>query len=448
MNRSLLLLAAIALLAPAVRAAQEGDAPFTQQELEALVERIKPEVEELRGLEFERPVRVAVTDRAGFLAYAQKRIEKTSSVEELAAQGLVGKLCGLLPPDYDLLAETLEVLEEQVGGFYDPADEAFYLMDTFRGDIARVILAHELTHALDDQHFDIDGRIEALGKDSDALFAYHAVVEGSGTSVMNRWMLERMAELDPKALADGGGISMEAVSQAPPYVWKPLIATYLCGAAFLQRSEQVMAGQVRPPSPDDFDLAFRHPPRSSEQVLHPGKFWGKVPGHRGMPPEKVPMDEPVRVRLAAEALPEGWQATYQDTLGELGLALIAEPLAERGGLEASKILGVRFTSDAAAGWGGDRFALLEGPGGACALVGVTVWDDGAQADEFLAALRGLEAHLGAQASALAAARGASGTAVVLERGPLPAGALLVVAAGCDEARARALVAALAPATGE
>jgi hypothetical protein len=206
---------------------QEGGERFTQEELEALTEEIKGEVEDLRGLQFERPVRVAVTDRDGFLAYAKKRIEKTTSTEEIEAQELVAKLTGMLPPDYDLLGETLKVLEEQVGGFYDPSENAFYLMDSFGGDLARVILAHELTHALDDQHYDIDGMLEKRKGDSDAVFAFSAVVEGSGTAVMNAWMMERMAELDPEALSEAGGLSMEEIGKAPPFVWKPLLASYL-----------------------------------------------------------------------------------------------------------------------------------------------------------------------------------------------------------------------------
>lgn len=403
---------------------------FTQDELETVTEEIKEEVEELRGLQFERPVAVSLTDREGFLAYARQRLEMSSSPEEIAGQEALAKLSGLLPADYDLLAETFAVLEEQVGGFYDPSNDAFYLMEGFGGGLARIILAHELTHALDDQHFDIDGRIETLLGDSDALFAYHAVVEGSGTAVMNRWTIEHLSELDAAALAGGGGISMEAVSKAPPFVWKPLIATYLCGASFLQKSDSILKGQMGAPDPDDFDRAFRQPPRSSEQVLHPEKYW-----------DAEQLDVPQRVTLVTEGLSPGWSVLYQDTLGELGLALVTAPLEGRGGLDPNAILALRFTNDAAAGWDGDRVALL-GAGQKRVLASVSVWDDGDEAQEFVARLGELDGHLRGAAQAFAASLGVEGTGLFVRReGERPV-VLVAVGAGLDDAALEELVGTL------
>ena len=409
---------------------QDEDEGFTQAELEELTEQIKGEVEDLRGLQFERPVRVAVTDRDGFLAYAKKRIEKTTSTEEIAAQELVAKLTGMLPPDYDLLGETLKVLEEQVGGFYDPSENAFFLMDSFGGDLARVILAHELTHALDDQHYDIDGTLEKRKGDSDGQFAFSAVVEGSGTAVMNAWVMERIAELDPKALTEASGMSMDEIAKAPPFVWRPLLASYLCGAAFLHRTDSVMKGQMGQPDADDFDRAFEEPPLSSEQILHPAKYW-----------EAGERDAPVSVRIVAQALPAGWSSVHEDTLGELGLALVTQPLDERSGMDQAAMLG-GYTSDAAEGWGGDRCVLLA-RGEARVLVALSVWDTEEDAAEFREVLGGFSEHLASGASALAKLRGVEGSACLLRAGKPARSTLLAVAAGADEKTLGELLAALA-----
>ena len=378
---------------------------MTQEELEALTEEIKVEVEELRGLQFLRPVKVEVTDKEGFLAYAKDRIDQVSSMDEIRAQESVAKLLGMFPYEMDMIEETMTVLEEQVGGFYDPSADAFFLMDSFGGDLAKIILAHELTHALDDQHFDIDGTIEKLKGNSDALFAFHAVVEGSGTSVMNRWTIERMAELDKNALADGGGISTDAIAEAPPFLWKPLLGTYLCGAAFLSRTESIMKGQMTAPDPDDFDHAFRKPPRSSEQIFHPEKYWDEV-------------DPPVELVANVDELPEGWELLYEDTLGELNLALATEPVEDRGGLEPMAMLTMSFTDDAAIGWEGDRFVLL-GRGKARVLFSQSTWDDADEASEFLEGLEALDDHLRESAAGYAKALGVEGSALHLSQVVVP-----------------------------
>ncbi len=387
----------------------ERDREIDQAELERVTAEVRAQVEDLRGHAFERPVRVAVTDREGLLSYARKRLDSTTSPAELQAQETAAKLLGLVPVEMDLLATTLELLEEQVGGFYDPDEEAFYLMSAFGGDLARIILAHELTHALDDQLFDLDGRYEALAQQSDASFAYHAVVEGSGTALMAAWMGRWGADLDPAALLeDGASLGLESLAEAPPFLWKPLLAAYVKGAAFLARTESLIESQLAPYVAADVDAAFAAPPRSSEQVLHPEKYWDE--GAR---------DEPREVAIDASRLPDGWSVLDQDTLGELGLARCAEPLAKRKAPKGQLGLAfVRYTSSAAEGWGGDSFVLL-GRGEARVLHGVTVWDSAADATEFREALEALLPHVAQASAALAARAGVQGAGYALGEGAAP-----------------------------
>ena len=397
-----LLSLSLALQEPAPAASTALD----QAALEALSAEIAAEVEALRERRFVRPVAVAVADAAGFERYVQERMDESTTPEELAATEAVAKLTAVIPPDMDLLETVRRMLASQVGGFYDPAANTFYLMDRFTGGLARVILAHELTHALDDQLYDLDGTMRALQGESDALFAYQALVEGSGTAVMTRWTIEHMRELEPSDLEGGDAVSMDSLADLPAAVWKPLLAVYLRGATFLNRTDSLIASQMRYPAPADFARAFEEPPRSSEQILHPEKYW-----------DEKQRDEPLSIAIEAAELPDGWSLAQRDSLGEIGLAHCTTPLAERGGLRGRlQILGARYTNPAAEGWGGDRFALLERQG-AQILIGVTVWDTDRDAEQFAEALRGLSMHVEEAVATLSRAAGAQRSTYAVELGP-------------------------------
>src|SRR5262245_49247030 len=182
-------LSAATALSPILQDAPAGASkPWTQAELESVSNEIKADIEAMRGMKFTRPVKVQLADRSTFFKYMRKREEVSEPPERQARDETIIKMLGLIAPDADLSALRDELLGQQVGGFYDPGSDAFYLIESFGGDLARVILAHELTHALDDQHFDFDDHITKLGMSSDAEWAYWAVIEGSGSSAMNQWM--------------------------------------------------------------------------------------------------------------------------------------------------------------------------------------------------------------------------------------------------------------------
>ena len=366
---------------------------ITQEELDELVSGIQVQIEELRGQVFKHPVPASVIDRAGFLAFAKKELAEDTTPEELAADEQVAKLFGLVPPDMDLMAQSLELLEEQVGGFYDPEKDEFFLMSSFTGGLAKIILAHELTHALDDQYQDLDAEMKARRANRDAAFAYQAVVEGSATVLMNRWTMQHLGDLSMKDLAASGDMGMEVMGRTPPFVWKPLLGSYMKGAAFLNRTESVKTGNMGAPPLEDVQRAFAEPPLSSEQVLHPEKYWD---------PEK--RDDPIAIRFHGDGLAAGWTVLGEDTMGEMGLAMVVEPLKKRKGLKGQLgALFAQYTNRAAEGWGGDRYVLL-GKGGARVLCSVSTWDSEKEAKEFVKACAKLEAHVTEGAAALALRR--------------------------------------------
>jgi hypothetical protein len=359
---------------PAAAPAPAADAAAA--ELRRVTAEIQVEVEELRGERFRGPVNDAVADGGAFRDYVQARIDATETPAEIAADEEIAKLLGLLPEDYDYVEEMLELVESQVGGFYDPASKTFYLMEGFEGDVARIILAHELTHALDDQIFDIDDELPLVEGNSDAEWAYHAVIEGSGTAVMNRWTMERIKSLDIASMTDLATMGADVLKEAPPYLWKPLVGAYLRGEAFLKDrpAELDLAQAVR--------RGFEAPPRTSEQILHPEKYWD---------PEQ--RDDPQAVAFAREGLPEGWEVLGEDTFGELGLALLVEPPGARKGANPLSMMTARMTSAASEGWDGDRCLLVARGESDRLLVLASVWDTEAEAEEFVEALEKLREHL-------------------------------------------------------
>lgn len=370
MNASLpLTLSAAALLGGLI-----ASDDWTQEALEEASAAIQVEVGELRNTEFADPVRVEVADKAGLIKYAVKRMDEMQVEGAMESSEWMAKLLGLLPHDADLEALTMALLEDQVGGFYDPGTKSFYLMKGFSGDLARAILAHELTHALDDRLYDLDGALRERIGHSDSTAAYMSVVEGSGTELMNRWVMRNMAKLNAEDMREFSKMGTESLQDTPTVIWKPMLASYMTGQGFLSIGRRQLRREEKIRDPNAvLERAFNAPPLSMEQVLHPEKYW--VPEDR---------DDPVEVVRETSALPEGWSVKMEDVFGELQLALVTE-LAD-GGMKIDfsnpmSMMSIKYTNSAATGWGGDSVALLSKGEGHLLHV-VTVWDNEEEADEF------------------------------------------------------------------
>ncbi|HKE01834.1 MAG TPA: hypothetical protein VKE69_12545 [Planctomycetota bacterium] len=365
-----------------------------------LADSIQKDVERIHGLEFLRPVKKGVYDRERLAKFLAKQMEKEGKAK-IATDQHVMQIFGLLPPEYDLEHEMTDLLLEQIGGFYDPDTRELYILRGFQGLVAKILMAHELCHALDDQHFDLKAKMDHLEKDfaddQDRSFAMRAVVEGSATELMNAYGVDAMAQSIRKGEAVDfeelmkqgvGGIPMDKASSAPPILMRPLIDAYMEGAQFLARGKGMMGmGRAKK---KDVRRAFEDPPLSSEQILHPNKYW-----------KSAERDDPQEVRLPdlSGALGEGWKRSDSNVLGELGVAVLTAPPApeskpstapatqEETMKKMMETLTGEKTTEAASGWDGDRYDFYSGPQGAEALVWASVWDSEADALELLAALR-------------------------------------------------------------
>ena len=385
-GRVVLLTLASALLVAPGRAAAPPER-LTAEIARATVAAVLPDVEEIRGLRFKRAVPVEAVNDTQARDYAERRLLRFVTPAQIAGEQAAFALLGLLPQKTEVMREYLDVLGEQAGGFYDPSSKSFFLLSDMPPTLAPVLVAHELTHALEDQYFDLDARLTGALADDDLVFARSAVHEGSATLVMTLYIarLLREGSLRPddlQALADSEAGQAAKLSSLPSILRRPLLGAYILGAAFLSRGGPASLTTHGFPR-DDIDRVYRDGPRSSEQILHPEKYWD--PGSR---------DEPRSIALgdAGRALGEDWKLQAGGVLGELIIGLLVGADTPGGRMDEPMAEPADWTNAAAAGWGGDRWELWGRDGQAVVLLS-TAWDTPGDAREFAAALPGGRSRL-------------------------------------------------------
>ncbi|HYO43186.1 MAG TPA: hypothetical protein VES19_08315 [Candidatus Limnocylindrales bacterium] len=320
---------------------------------------IEGQVEDLRELQATTPVARGVFDTPGLCTYLRQGFRKDNPEALVTGKETLYKELGLMPADASLEQLFLELLTSQVAGLYDDETKRMYVVSRTGaiGPVEEITYAHEYAHALQDQAFTLR---EVVGEDtdqSDRTTARLSVVEGDATLLMSLWA-QRF--LTPAQLAEIGSTSdpaSEAILAKMPAILKdPLLFPYTGGL-------QLTLGAFTNGGFAAVNELFANPPDSTEQVLHADKFAAR--------------EKPLAVSFPddlAERLGDGWTVSLQDTFGEMLLEIVLRD----GGATA--------TNDAAAGWGGDRVALLEGPDGKKAVVLDTTWDSAQDATEFEAAL--------------------------------------------------------------
>jgi hypothetical protein len=320
---------------------------------------IEAQVQELRGLATTGPVARGVFDTPSLCAYLRKGFRKDNPEELIAGTETLYKELGLMSQDASLERLYLELLTSQVAGLYDDDTKSMYVVskDGGIGPVEEITYAHEFTHALQDQAFTLRKVVGEDTDQSDRTMARAAVVEGDATLLMSLWAQRFMSAEDLGAVAGSVDPASEAILARMPAILKdPLLFPYTNGL-------QLALGAFTTNGYAGVDGLFGNPPDSTEQVLHPEKFAAREA------PVAVAFPDDLAARLG-----DGWKVSLQDTLGEMLLEIVLRD----GGATA--------TNDAAAGWGGDRVALVEGPDGAKAVVLDTAWDTPADAAEFEAAL--------------------------------------------------------------
>jgi hypothetical protein len=335
--------------------------------LRRLAAELLPAAELRSGLIAREPIHLATRSREDLEAFLVAEMAEQLPPDRLDAVVRVYARLGLVPDTIELEPLLRSLLLEQVVGYYDPARDTLYVVDRVDPDLVEPVLLHEIVHALQDQYVDLDSLMSASLERNDRGTAVQAAMEGHATFAMLEWQLARLAggEADLTALPGldellgddplaAAGLQMPVLAEAPTVIRESLLFPYLGGLVYLQKHWAGPWGRVPPLGAEM--------PVSTEQILHPERF---APGQEDMP---------TLVRFVTEP-PDGWTEALTDDLGEFETRLLLrEFLPERA--EADR---------AAAGWDGDRFRLLDGPGGEV-LVWSTVWDSDRDALEFEAAV--------------------------------------------------------------
>jgi hypothetical protein len=241
---------------------------------------IEHEVEQVRGLTYEHPVAVESVTADEMQRRVEDEFDTTYPAEYYDRRNAAWRTIGVIPPDSDLREALRAFLGGQVIGFYDPdSKELVYEGSGDLGLEERLVLAHELTHALDDQHFDLRRLDDLAARCRDeASQAALGLIEGNAQFVATG-VLERFPTGDLgdalRALLQGAGEQPD-LSGVPPFVQSLEIWPYTAGLTFVSRIAMGRGGAA-------VDEAFRHSPTTTEQVIHPELYPTDVPSAVDVP---------------------------------------------------------------------------------------------------------------------------------------------------------------------
>lgn len=358
----------------------------------ALLDTIEGAVEAIRGITAVRPVPRNTLDQAGLCAFLRQALARDNPPDLVAATERLYRQLGLMGGDTPLGTMYLSLLGSQVVGLYDQHTKEMYVISTTGaiGPAEQVTYAHEFDHALQDQKFDLGAIVGEAKDQGDRTLARTALVEGDATLLMSLWAQQSLTPAELLAIAGSvDPASQAALAAAPPILRETLMWPYTQGLSLALGAYQTSASFA------GVDALWKSPPDTTEQLLHPDKLASREPAIA------VAFPADLATRLGA-----GWRVGLQDTLGELQMNILM-----RTGNPAAG-------PDPAAGWGGDRVALLEGPGGATAAVVDTAWDTTAAAAGALDQLEHLVSVL----------KGAGKRAAVLSPSP---GRVVLISADSD-----------------
>jgi len=390
-----ILLCCAALALGACDRRRNVDDPFGDRVATAI-----PDIERETGLRFKTPPKLELRSRDQVREFLLRKFDEDSPSEQLRGEELAFKAMGFIPDTMNLRAFLVDLLTEQILGYYDPATKVLYVVRDAPDDLAGITVSHELVHALQDQYLNLDS-VQKTRDDSDRQAAAQAVLEGQAT-----WIQMKLAlgGADLATRMPGGWdqlrlqiremqASMPKFSNAPMAIQESLIFPYLSGAEFVRRFST--RGDTRSPL-----LAM---PVSTEQILSEEAYFGAEP------------DLPTSVKLPGRAA----AGEYEETMGEFGTRLF---LFQHGKDHTAAI-------HAAQGWDGDRFRVT-GTGKARRVVWVSVWDTPLDAAQFVDALgqamerryragapslgaRGVRTYMGAGRTVIVTPRDVSGRSVVV-----------------------------------
>jgi hypothetical protein len=322
------------LPSPPAPAASPANPAFLKAADEVLAQ-----MSELLSLSIKQPLKKSLRSKQEIREYLIREEKADRSDAQRYADRKALEAFGLIPKDFPLDSFMLDVLTDQVAGLYDPKTKEFYIAEWIPADEQRTVMAHELTHALEDQHFDIDPWIKAARPNDDAELARQSVSEGSALAAMVDFTLREQGvtvrDLPDVALLIRSGAIEEMdkdpnLAKAPGYIRDELVFPYLAGTTFSQQFLKAHQGWK------DLAMIFKNPPVSTQQIIHPDLYLS------GVMPVKITLPDWKGV------VPADWKLLEENVMGEFGLGEILK-----------QFLGQQGADAVSPAWTGDCYAVFE-----------------------------------------------------------------------------------------
>jgi len=328
--------------------------PSLQKQVSALM----TDVERVRGLRFERRISPRFLTPADFRVYYRAMLAREWPQAQRQAQEDTLIMFGLASPSFNINRVLEDDPTDSILGFYELASKRMFIIGRPNDlDPAnKVTLAHELTHALQDQHFRTQAMYARTRDNEDAELAFRALVEGDATLAEMLYVGDtKIDESKAQVAARQDGTTFTSVSSGPAVLTLKTIFPYLYGTKWVEQLYRKGGWAA-------VDRAYADPPQSTEQVLHPEKYLRR--------------DQPTWVELPRldSALGPMWQQVTENTMGEL--QVLAMCLSQ----------GVEVADKATSGWDGDRYRIYR-YGEGKVLVWESVWDTEEDARQIEQALR-------------------------------------------------------------
>ncbi len=323
----------------------------------------------LRGLEPKVPILKGIKNREEISRYLAEKVQEEYQGGELQEEGKMLKRLGLIPPSMDYKDFILKLLTEQVGGFYNPDNKTLYIASWLPVEEQKPVMIHEITHALQDQYFNIKGIFEQDRKlnNDDVTLAHQALMEGDALLVMLQSIIEPLkrhfSELPDlgftmRTMMSTMQSQFDVYGSSPVYIQESLLFPYAYGASFLQQ------GWKHSPSWESINKIYSDLPASTEQIMHPGKYFDVRDNPKS-----------VDAQSYVAKLDKSWKPAYKTVFGEFSLGLLLHVHLTEGRAKS-----------AVSGWGGDQVLLLENNEKKDAVLVSTVWDTEDDAVKFYDAM--------------------------------------------------------------
>jgi hypothetical protein len=322
------------------------------QALLSTADSVLEEISQITGWPIRAQLKKQLVSRAEVQKYLTENLRQEYTPRELHVQEATLKAFGLVSRDFDLGKFLITFYTEQAAGFYDPHRKTMCIADWVSADMQGIVLAHELTHALQDQNFDLDKFVHADQGNDDATNARQAVVEGYATAAMMQRMvgdvdLAAMPSLAPllESVVHQQMAEFPAFSSAPYFFRFQALFPYTEGMGFMQ--EGLKHGGWKA-----LKQVFVDPPTTTKEIFEPRLYFE----HKPLPAIALPSAEALANVPHLEKLDE-------NTMGQMGYySLLGQFLSED------------ETKSVSSAWVADRYILYEDAGDhRYTLVGRTRW---------------------------------------------------------------------------